>query len=289
MDYIKPLTELIYKQISKRIMKRKKENHQTNADISADNEQLLSNVIHNHRIKTRNPYLLTPNLIDDIMDNLEFTSTYELIWGSNSELDLLLSACILYGLEFLSREDRFKELVDVCCYNYLQYAKDAATSVSFNIDPDDYFYRTIYPTDKKMAFSFIRSKIFPKFKIKHKQFFEEKETKKLDKQLITFFKKELPVILNEFDIDIDPKMNGMDAFSLMCSIFEYENMVHKEEFPPGYKRKMPLSYYKEPTEIMDLHGDLYYYGTNFINAMVDLQIKTDPFFKDKPWIQAVPL
>lgn len=73
------LTNIIYTNIGKRISKQKKSLGKTRDDIYSDVE-LLSNIMNNHRIQNRNPYLLTKTATQNIVKNLNFSSTYQLIW-----------------------------------------------------------------------------------------------------------------------------------------------------------------------------------------------------------------
>lgn len=290
---IKALSGIIYRQISKRVMKRKKKLSLTNEQISGNNLQLVSNVIHNHRKSTRNPYLLTPQLIEDIMKSLKFTSTYELIWGSDSELDLLISACALYGLRFLLSNSEDKVLVEKCCYEYLPYAEDMAIISTLDSPVREGAYKDV----EIMALSYIRYSLFDELKIAHKKFFYDKGTSKIDKQLVLFFENELTRLLHEFLSKRD--LYGWKSYQLIRSVLKYEDIVHIENFPPDYndyayktdpiigdKIRLPITVNKKPTKLMEIHSNLAEAGSDFIYEMVELQMQTDPFFKDKPWIKA---
>ncbi|MFM9785384.1 hypothetical protein, partial [Streptomyces scabiei] len=88
---------------------------------------LLSNVMHNKRIHNRNPYLLNSKITFDIVSKLKFKSSYELIWGENSELDSMLRNIFNIGLEILQNQtDKNSELIENCYLEYLPYAKASA-------------------------------------------------------------------------------------------------------------------------------------------------------------------
>lgn len=89
------LTNIIYANIGKRISKQKKRLGKTRDDIYSDVE-LLSNIMNNHRIRNRNPYLLTNAATQNIVKNLNFSSTYQLIWGKDDDLDLILRKTFFY-------------------------------------------------------------------------------------------------------------------------------------------------------------------------------------------------
>ena len=88
---IDELTEEIYQNIARRVLIRKKKLNMKRFQITDQNSvPLLSNVMHNKRIHNRNPYLLNSKITFDIVSKLKFKSSYELIWGENSELDSML-------------------------------------------------------------------------------------------------------------------------------------------------------------------------------------------------------
>lgn len=114
------LTDEIYKKIADRILERKNKLGKTREQITDDNSvQLLSNIMHNKRIKNRNPYLLNNKMSGDIVKNLNFNSSYELVWGSNKELEVIIEKIYELSLEYLqNKNDANKKLVEDSLLNY---------------------------------------------------------------------------------------------------------------------------------------------------------------------------
>ena len=79
---ITDITEILYKRISERISKRKKELNKKRYEIvELERESLFSHICNNKRYHKKNDYLLTPCITDEIKDGLDFSSNLSVIWG----------------------------------------------------------------------------------------------------------------------------------------------------------------------------------------------------------------
>lgn len=272
-DNIQELTESIYSLISKRILQKKKELKKTRFQIAHDNEQLLSNVMHNKRIKNRNPYLLNSQIIYDVVDNLNFSSAYELIWGTENDLDPLLRSLFSIGIDLLSESNN--DLIDQSCYEYLPYTRIVAKydhSTFQDIDVTD------VGAEWQSAKWYLYYELSDKWKEQHHSFFQDKGTKKLDKQLTIFINTRLPSLLQDFLNKTGHE--GKKAYDLMTSIIEYENEDTFESIShgPEWYAHQPLTNTEKP--IADVRQSIIDAGDKYINAMVNAQKELDPFFNN---------
>jgi hypothetical protein len=273
-DNIQELTESIYSLISRRILQKKKQLKKTRFQISPDNEQLLSNVMHNKRIKSRNPYLLNSQIIHDVVDNLNFSSVYELIWGTENDLDPLLRSLFSIGMDLLSKSNN--DLIEQSCYEYLPYTRIVAKydhSKFQDIDVTD------VGAEWQSAKWYLYYELSDKWKEQHHSFFQDKGTKKLDKQLTIFINTELLSLLQDFLNETSHE--GKKAYDLMTSIIEYENedVFESISHGPEWYAHQPLTNSEKP--IADVRQSIIDAGDNYINTMVNAQKELDPFFDTK--------
>ncbi len=272
-DDIQTFTEHIYSLISKRILQKKKQLKKTRFQISNGNEQLLSNVMHNRRIKSRNPYLLNSQIIHDVVDNLNFSSVYELIWGTGNDLDPLLRSLFNIGIDLLSESN--KDLIDQSCYEYLPYTRIAAKydhSKFQDIDVAD------VGEEWQSAKWYLYYELSDKWEEQHHSFFKDKETKKMDKQLTIFINSTLPPLLQDFLNETGHE--GKKAYDLMTSIIEYENedVFENISHGPEWYAHQPLTNSEKP--IADVRQSIIAAGDKYINAIVNAQKELDPFFNN---------
>ena len=103
-----------------RILNKKRDLKKKRFQITdVNNVQMLSNVMHNRIYEKRNPYLLNSKTTYDIVTNLNFKSSYDLIWGEDKELDSILKAVFQYGLNHLQATKNIKgELIENCLLEY---------------------------------------------------------------------------------------------------------------------------------------------------------------------------
>lgn len=275
---IKELSEQIYSQISKRVLNRKKKAKKQRFKITdANNVQLLSNIMHNKRVKNRNPYLLNDKLTYDIVTNLNFSSAYELIWGSEDELPSNLDAILETGINILM--DTQAALINNCLYEYLPYCK-AAAQYENAIDPMKPEIETMGELQQE-AIMYLVYHLHSDASKLHLKFFKDKGTKKLDKNLNIFIQDYLPKLLEH--LLNDTNYNGKRVYDLISSIVNYEkeNLYEDISHGPEWFAHKPLSNSERP--MMDVRNDVIEAGDKYIDTIIDEQKEIDPFFMDYPF------
>lgn len=275
---IKKLSEQIYSQISKRVLHRKKKAKKQRFKITdANNVQLLSNIMHNKRVKNRNPYLLNDKITYDIVTNLNFSSAYELIWGSEDELSSNLDAILETGINILM--DTQVALIDNCLYEYLPYCK-AAAQYENAIDPMKPEIETMGELQRQ-AIMYLVYHLHSEASKMHFEFFKDKGTKKLDKNLTIFIQDYLPKLLEH--LLNDTNYNGKRVYDLISSIVNYEkeNLYEDISHGPEWFAHQPLSNSERP--MMDVRNDVIEAGDKYIDTIIDERKEIDPFFMDYPF------
>lgn len=275
---IQELSKQIYCKISQRILRRKEETKKQRLKITdANNVQLLSNIMHNKRIKSRNPYLLNDGITYDIVKNLNFSSAYELIWGSEDELSSNLDAILETGINILM-ENQFT-LIDNCLYEYLPYCK-AAAQYENAIDPMKPEIDTMGELQQQ-AIMYLVYHLHSETSKMHFEFFKDKGTKKLDKNLTIFIQDYLPKLLEH--LLNDTNYNGKRVYDLISSIVNYERENLYENISHGSEwfAHQPLSNSERP--MMDVRKDVIEAGDKYIDTIIDEQKEIDPFFMDYPF------
>lgn len=272
---IKKLSEQIYSQISKRVLHRKKKAKKQRFKITdANNVQLLSNIMHNKRVKSRNPYLLNDKITYDIVTNLNFSSAYELIWGSEDELSSNLDVILEIGINIL--RDTQVALIDNCLYEYLPYCK-AAAQYENAIDPMKPEIETMGELQQQ-AIMYLVYHLHSEASKMHFEFFKDKGTKKLDKNLTIFIQDYLPKLLEH--LLNDTNYNGKRVYDLISSIVNYEkeNLYEDISHGPEWFAYQLLSNSERP--MMDVRNDVIEAGDKYIDTIIDEQKEIDPFFMD---------
>lgn len=267
--------ETIYKNISQRIIIRKRELKETREDITnSSNVQLLSNIMHNKRIKRRNPYLLNSSITQDIVTNLKFPSTYELIWGPESERNQQLLELFFIGIGFC--EEKNMDLIEQCRYEYLPYCKIAAEFEHATFDKPEV---EDAGESQSQANYYLYFNLKNTWTLKHKEFFSKKGTKKLDHQIKTFITMQLPDLLNNFIKDNNHY--GLSTFNLISSIIQNENLTSYEEMihGPEWYAHQPLTNSEKP--VADIRNEVTDAGKKYIDSLVNEQIEMDDFFESK--------
>lgn len=274
VDTINNYVENIFETISKRILDRKNKLGKTRTDITNDdNVQLLSNIMHNKRLTKRNPYLLNDSITYDIVKNLNFNSSYELIWGKGNKLDQILKDLFYIGINLLEHSD--PDLIEYCYYEYLPYTKEAAIfdSSTGSLQTD---IETV-GTQQQFAKEYLYFELSDKWEERHYSFFKDKGTKKLDKLLNDFLSSTLRSSLQEFLNETNH--NGQNTYDLMSSIIGYENEDEFESIAhgPEWFAHQPLTNSEKP--IAEVRQSIIEAGEKYINTIVNAQKETDPFFE----------
>ncbi|WP_283588994.1 MULTISPECIES: hypothetical protein [Lactobacillaceae] len=276
---IDELTEEIYQNIARRVLIRKKKLNMKRFQITDQNSvPLLSNVMHNKRIHNRNPYLLNSKITFDIVSKLKFKSSYELIWGENSELDSMLRNIFNIGLEILQNQtDKNSELIENCYLEYLPYAKASAAYENafqpFKPDIED----VVEAQD--IAEAHLYYGVLEDLRISHKRYFNDKETKKLSKNISEFINNEIPQLLHQYLKENDNQ--GHRAYRIMSEIMSYEseNEFDSISHGPEWYAHQPLTANTE-RPLMDLRQEVVDAGNKYIDTIINEQKECDPFYKD---------
>lgn len=238
---------------------------------------MLSNVMHNRIYEKQNPYLLNSKTTYDIVTNLNFKSSYDLIWGEDKELDSILKAVFQYGLNHLQATKNIKgELIENCLLEYLPYAKLAAElKYAFEpFKPD----KSLVSFNHTIAIEYLYYGISEDFKKEHENFFENKETKKLPQNINKFVETSIPKLLQKYLNDTNNQ--GKRAYKIMSEILSYES---KNEFDsishgPEWYSHQPLT--NNERTLMDVREEVIEAGNNYIDTIVNEQKELDPFFLD---------
>ncbi len=278
---INSLTDEIYKKIAARILERKNKLGKTRKQITDQNSMyLLSNIMHNKRVKNRNPYLLNNKMIGDIVKNLDFNSSYELIWGSNKELATIIERLYELSLKYLqNKNDANKKLVEDSLLNYFPYAKLLA-EYNYAIEPLKPEVEDI-ALAHSMAIKHLYFEIDDIFQREHKKYFQNKITRNLPTTLVEFITKIVPNILMDY---LKTHNEGQTIYELISKIVSYESENINEEMAngPEWFEHQPLSYSEIP--ITEIRQEVINTGQAYIDAIINGQAETDPFYEDYPII-----
>ncbi|NRN72621.1 hypothetical protein IMAU80627_01164 [Lactobacillus helveticus] len=275
---INKLTEKIYQNISQRVLSKKNKLRMKRFQITDVNSvQLLSNVMHNKRINNRNPYLLNSKITFDIVTNLKFKSSYELIWGEGEELDSILSSIFRTGLKILQEQsDKNSKLIENCYLEYLPYAKATAgfekAFPPFKPDIEDVAYA------QSIADAHLYYGVSEDLKNAHKKYFEDKETKKLLQNISNFINNEITKLLHQYLKDSDNQ--GQRAYKIMSEIMSYQsdNEFDSISHGPEWYPHQPLTNSKRP--LMEVRQEVIDAGNKYIDTIINEQKELDPFYMD---------
>ncbi|MGN1272922.1 hypothetical protein [Lactobacillus crispatus] len=278
---INELADEIYQNISQRVLRRKKKLRMKRFQITDVNSvQLLSNVMHNKRIDSRNPYLLNSKITFDIVSNLNFKSSYDLIWGKGEEFDSTLRHIFNTGLEILQKQsDENSELIENCYLEYLPYAKVTAAFEkafpSFKPDVEDVAYA------QSVANDHLYYGVSEDLKNTHRKYFEDKETKKLPQNISDFINNEITKLLHQYLNDSDNQ--GQRAYKIMSEIMSYEsdNEFDSISHGPEWFPYQPLTINERP--LMDVRQEVIDAGNKYIDTIINEQKELDPFYMDYPY------
>lgn len=278
---INSLTDEIYKEIADRILERKNKLGKTREQITDDNSvQLLSNIMHNKRVKNRNPYLLNNKMSGDIVKNLNFNSSYELVWGNNKDLEVIMEKLYKLSLKYLqNKNDTNKKLVEKSLLNYFPYAKLVA-EYNYAIEPLKPEIEDL-ALAHNMAIKHLYFEINYIFQREHKKYFQDKVTRNLPTTLVKFITKIVPNILMDY---LKSHGEGQTIYELISKIVSYENEKINEEMAngPEWFEHQPLSYSERP--ITEIRQEIINTGQAYIDAIINSQADTDPFYDDYPII-----
>jgi len=278
------LTNLIYSNIGKRIQAKKKITGKKREEIYS-NVELLSNIINNHRIKKRNPYLLTDSATDDIVKNLNFLSNYHLIWGEDYDLDSILHKTFFTGLDYIdsfynSADKNLKHinnLLNDCLKDYLPFALHLAQSDLGEIKniPEplvehiEDFYDTLTFAQEHLYWY-----IKDEFADVHFKYFENLYIKKIDQKLADFYIQELPKLFKNYLKNTD--YAGQKAYNIMTDIFKYEISSFNESFQSAEgMAHQPIAL--SGKSISDIRERIINAGNTYIKALIDAQEETESF------------
>lgn len=275
---INELTEEIYQNISQRVLSRKKKLGMKRFQITDVNSvQLLSNVMHNKRINNRNPYLLNSKITFDIVTNLKFKSSYELIWGESEELNSMLRIIFRTGLKILQEQSgKNSKLIENCYLEYLPYAKATAgfekAFQPFKPDIEDVAYA------QSVAYTHLYYGVSEYLKNAHKKYFKDKETKKLPQNISNFINNEIIKLLHQYLKDNDNQ--GQRAYKIMSEIISYQsnNEFDSISHSPEWYPHQPLTNSERP--LMEVRQEVVNAGNKYIDTIVNEQKELDPFYKD---------
>ena len=231
-EYINYLTSNIYTLISQRIKNKKKELKLTNEDISANDTPLVSRILNNRRLPTKNPYLLTPNLTDIITIKLKFGSNYEVIWGNPDEHFELLPYFFSQGFKYLLENDTYKNKVNNALFFNLDYVSskvnyDIAISLITNSlvkKTDEHAIIGLYEYYQNEAIYDFIKKYKKELYALHKKFFYSKYTTKLDQNIELFFKS----ILYKF-VYRHQSLQGHEFYNLLLQLNSFQDDAFFEE------------------------------------------------------------
>ncbi|MFZ7177363.1 hypothetical protein [Streptococcus hyovaginalis] len=197
---------MIYMMISERVKKRKEFLKLTRLDISdsPNGEQLVSYVLNNRIHQRKNPYLLTPNIADDIVESLGFENVPSLIWGDKETRESYFFYLFYKGMEYL--DESAPDVVNDCLLDYLPYARTRAYS---DLDKEyfnqlseqlasPYFDKKALKKSRDLAIARLYILYKNRFMLEHAHFFVTKYTTRLNDELKDFFEDNLYKMLSEF-------------------------------------------------------------------------------------------
>lgn len=278
------LTNIIYANIGKRISKQKKRLGKTRDDIYSDVE-LLSNIMNNHRIRNRNPYLLTNAATQNIVKNLNFSSTYQLIWGKDDDLDLILRKTFFTGLDYVntfynsSNNDlrHINNLLDDCLKDYLPFALHLAQSdlgEIKNIPEPLVKHIEDFDDDLSLAKEHLYWYTRDTFSELHLKYFKDAYIKKIDKKLADFYIQELPQLFKKYLNDTN--YAGLKAYNVMTDIFRYEISNFNESFQSAeWLAHRPIT--SSGKTITEVQEKIINAGNAYIKTLIAAQKETENF------------
>lgn len=278
------LTNIIYTNIGKRISKQKKSLGKTRDDIYSDVE-LLSNIMNNHRIQNRNPYLLTKTATQNIVKNLNFSSTYQLIWEEDDDLDLILRRTFFTGLDYVntfynsSNNDlkHINNLLDDCLKDYLPFALHLAQSdlgEIKNIPEPLVKHIEDFDDDLSLAKEYLYWYTKDIFSELHLKYFKDAYIKKIDKKLADFYIQELPQLFKKYLNDTN--YAGLKAYNVMTDIFRYEILNFNESFQSAeWLAHRPITSSGKP--ITEVQEKIINAGNAYIETLIAAQKEIENF------------
>ena len=278
------LTNLIYSNIGKRIKAKKKISGKKRYEIYS-NVELLSNIINNHRIKSRNPYLLTNSATDDIVKNLNFSSNYQLIWGENDELDSILHETFFTGLNYINSFSdpanknlkHINSLLDACLKDYLPFALCLAQSELGKIkdipeplaEPIDDLFEKLTLAEEHLYWY-----VKYEFAEMHLKYFKDMYIKKIDQKLAEFYIQELPKLFKNYLNNTD--YAGQKAYNIMTDIFNYEISSFEDSFQSAeWLAHQPVTPSGRP--ISEIREKIIDAGNAYISVLIDAQKESEDF------------
>lgn len=225
----KLLAKIIYPRISERIKKERKKEGKKLFQVSC-NSSLLSAVIHGKRDKHKNPYLLTASIVQDIHNNLNFSSEYAVIWGEENERKEYFFEIFKDFITSIFKTDS-KEIENLL-FNDFEYAKARINldnlKENYNRNNDPIFAEFELLDDEKNKLDNLEKEYLKKrkaaikrlweinkksFLTEHEEFFTNEYATHINKKLEKFYKQYLPKLVantHKYDNNL-----GTAIFTLM--------------------------------------------------------------------------
>lgn len=234
---IEEISSQIYAQISEQLKTKKEKLRLTREQIFESDIPLVSRALNNKRIQSKNPYLLTPTLADSIVRNMNFKSTYELVWGEKKEeRQQLLKHFFASGFNYLTqiRGDTVnKILISNFDYAYSKAMYDYIVPVT-TTDVHEIINR--YEFEKNNAiYDFIENHLTELIEI-HRRFFKSKITIKFVKNIQLFYD---TVFFEYLEDQINQQsQQGLNLYNLVIQVLVFEEKPLKE-----FNRKIEKNQY----------------------------------------------
>ncbi|KXU01361.1 hypothetical protein SCODD09_01384 [Streptococcus constellatus] len=272
---IEKITDDIYKGIAIRVKIAKNKMKLSRVRIMPFDPGLVSNITNNRKEKVKNPYLLTPGATSDIIKNLRFKDQYALIWGEEDELDYNLKLIFYYGLQYLKEIE--PKLIEDCLLGYFPFAKYKAYA---DYIADFELFCRYLPDENRQSFldtdvnqlegkavDRIYWQVQEKFKQRHYDFFNEKYTTKIDKELEKFITTELQSLLKE----LTKFKRGRVLYTFTMDLlndFEFEKLRNE-----GLVKGFPAN-----DRLFEMALDDFDLGNNYIDSKIALQARYEGEF-----------
>lgn len=274
MEDIHNFCDSLLKNISNSIRERKNKTNKKLADIAYNikdqstkdditgDTQMLSNIINYHIIKGKNPYLLPKpkknNLTHNIVVNLNYGSSYNLVWNNGTVILFDNIEKIFYiGLDYLSQKNQ--KTIRTALLSDLHFAKTEAYKQTHS-NYNEYEYKNT----KEHAKNYLYETLWLEFGRAHKNYFQDLGTFKIEQNLEKFFETKFLPILEEFNRFNNP----MGTFNLIIGIYKSIN----------YKKTLDRTPLIEEKKTNDM---LIKNGKGFIDALIENQDNFDNFIANK--------
>ena len=224
-EIIDTLVSNIYKTISQRIRKKKKEKKLTNEELFNTDIPLISRVLNNRVLSKKNPYLLTPTLTQELVKKLDFKSSYELIWEKSYKYnyDPMYGHGLFYqGFKFLLNTSH-QDTINNILFSSLSYVQakidlDRIKNTEDFSENNDHAIVGRYEFKQDQAISaFIENHKKDLGKL-HKDFFSTKTTTKIDKNIKLFFENDFFNYISNYQ-----SWQGQQFYNLLLQLHDFQD------------------------------------------------------------------